>query len=225
MLEMYTQVVVLTLLLTGSFYVCQAQTCYANLNQAVGENYPQCADKSRAAETAPFEDTLRDLVCDPTCGPLYEATFFSLCPHRPAVGLLLVEYHLSLCKVNDNGQVCYTFYNDSEADMSVANNTVLQLCRSSAQGNCTDQCRAQLMAISSYYGTCINSVFNSTYFRIFDPLVPLFSYQLWTNCDVPVPVDGVVPPTNSAITRLRIGIILAMLCVMLAALLSYTLTF
>ena len=224
---MYTQVVVLALLLTGSVYVCQAQ-CYANLNQEVVTTYPQCANKPGASETAPFETLLRDLICDATCGPLYNATFYRLCPSPSVTALLLVEYYLAQCRVNANGQACYSFYNDSDIDMSVANNEALQLCSSSAQGACTDQCRARLMAISSYYGTCINSVFNSSYFRTFYELVPLFSYQLWTNCQVPVPVigggetvttgpnDG-MQSTSSAMTVvcLKIAIILAMILIFL----------
>lgn len=219
---MYTQAVVLVLLLAGSaVHVCQAQ-CYANVNQEVVTTYPQCANKPGASETAAFELILRDLVCDTTCGPLYNATFYRLCPSPVGIVFALIEYYEAQCRVNADGRVCYSFYNDSDIDMSVANMEALQLCSSSAQGDCTDQCRARLMAIGSYYGSCINSVFNSSYFRAFDPLVPLFSYQLWTNCQVPVPSPvyvGPENPTSSALaaTSLKIVIMLAaVLCGMLA---------
>ena len=217
---MHTPVVVLALLLTGSIDMCQAQ-CYANINQETATTYPQCANQARAAETAPFEVVLRDLICDQTCGPLYNATFYRLCPSPSVSELLLVNYYLAQCRVNANGQACYSFYNDSEADMSVANNQAVQLCSSSMQSTCSEQCRAQLMAIKSYYGLCINSVFNFTFFSVSDDLLPLFSYQLWTNCGVSVPVDEGVLPTSSALASLKVAVMLAMLCAVLAVLIMH----
>ena len=171
--------------------MCQAQPCYADINQEVVTTYPQCANKPGSAETAPFEAILRDLVCDPTCGPLYNATFYWLCPSPIVSELLLVNYYLAQCRVNANGRACYSFYNDSDADMSIANNQAVQLCSSSVQQNtCSDQCKAQIMATKSYYGICINSVFNFTSFVVSNELLPLFSYQLWSNCGVPLPVTG-----------------------------------
>ena len=221
---MYAPITVLTLLFIGSFHdnnMCWAQPCYEDINQQVISTYPECANKPGANFTAPFETFLRDLVCDPTCGPLFNATFYRLCPSPSISDLQLANYYLSQCRVNENGQACYSFYNNSEIDMSVANSTVLQLCSTSAQGACSDQCKDQLMAIRNYYGVCVNSVFNSSYFRTFYDLVPLFSYQLWTNCGVPVPVIGggdtvTTPSLSSAMASLKVVAMLAMLCAMLA---------
>ena len=204
----------------------QGQTCYDNINQEFVATYLQCADNPGATGTAPLEVFLGDLVCDPTCGPLYNSTFFSLCSSPSLVVRLLVEYYFVQCRVNANGRACYTFYNDSDIDMSVANNEALQLCNPSAQSNtCSDQCKARLMAIRNYYGVCVNSLFNSSYFQSFSyELVPLFSYRLWTNCEVPVPSStgqGTEQPTSSAITCLKIAIILAVFCAILAVLLVY----
>ena len=100
------------------------------------------------------------------------------------------EYYRLQCKVNANGRPCYSFYKNSMLDISVVDTDVtLELCRSSIKYNiCSDECNAQLRAISTYYGSCINSIFNSSYFHSFDyELLPLFSYQLWTSCGVSVP--------------------------------------
>lgn len=220
---MYPPIAVLALLFFASFYdVCQAQNpCYADLNQQVATTYAQCGSKPGAAETAPFETVLRDLVCDSTCGPLYNATFYRLCPSPTVSELQLVSYYMAQCRVNANGQACYSFYNDSDADMSVANTQAVQLCSGSVQpSTCSEQCRAQLMAVKSYYGICVNSVFNLT---IFPELLPLFSYQLWTNCGVSVPVytgggDTVTTP-SSAVACQKVAVMLAMLCAILAVLL------
>ena len=220
---MYRPVAVLAMLLIGSFYdVCQAQPCYADLNQEVVSTYPQqCANKPGSADTAPFEEVLRDLVCDSTCGPLYNATFYQLCPSPTASGLELVNYYLAQCRVNANERACYSFYNDSDADLSVANSQAAQLCSTSVQQNtCSDQCKAQIMAINNYYGICINSVFNfSSSFVISNELLPLFTYQLWSNCGVPVPVtgsgggDNIMPTSgdSSVVASMKVAAMLAML--------------
>lgn len=244
---MYTIILVLALLLTGS--MCQEQPCYDMILQEVGSNYPQCASNARAAENGTFEDIFRDLICDPTCGPLYNATFYSLCPSPSMIDLLVNDYYLVQCRVNANGRACYSFYstNDSnvELDMSLANNEAIQLCSSSAQGTCSDQCRDRLVAIKNYYGVCGSSLYNSTYFRAFNiiNITSVFEYQLWTNCGVPVPVtgggdtvttpnDGMQPtssamqPTGSAMQptsshamtclKVQAAIMLAVLCAILA---------
>ena len=222
-------ILVLALLLTGS--VCQEQPCYDNILQEVGSNYPQCANNARAAENGTFEDIFRDLICDSTCGPLYNATFYSLCPSPTMIDLLVADYYLVQCRVNANGRFCYSFYSTNDTntnlDMSLANNEALQLCNSSAQGTCSDQCRDRLVAIKNYYGVCGNSLYNSTYFRSFNiiNITSLFEYQLWTNCRVPVPGDEVVPPVpptfSSALASLKVAVMLAMLCVMLAVSIMY----
>ena len=221
-MAMYAQVVVtvLALLISGSFDTRRAQ-CYVNINQEMATTYPQCATQANAANSEPFEIILRDLICDPTCGPLYNATFYRLCPSPSISELLLVNYYMAQCRVNANGRACYSFYNDSDADMSVANSQALQMCSSSIQqSTCSDRCRDQLMAIKNYYGVCLNSVLNFTFFAPSTELLPLFSYQLWTNCGVPVPAIGggdtvTTPSLSSAMASLKVAAMLAMLCAML----------
>lgn len=250
-------ILVLALLLTGC--ACQ-QPCYESDDRVfheVGANYPQCADKASAAENSTSqEDIFRDLICDPTCGPLYNATFHSLCPSPSVTDLIVIDYYLVQCRVNANGQACYTFYNTTDTrtviDMSVANTEAVQECIGSAQGaRCSNQCKDRLMAIRNYYGVCGSSLYNSTYFRSFNftNITSLFSYQLWTNCGVSIPVNGggggtttvtrpvnmttpnavivttITPndrmqPTSSAVARLRVAVMLAMLCAMLAVWIS-----
>lgn len=177
-------------------------------NRNFAATYPQCASNLNAF-TQPFEIPLRDLFCNSTCGPLYKTFFLAQC--SSLVYQLLVEYYELQCNVNANGMPCYSFYNDSEIDRSVANSESLQLCSSSMPENnaCSDACRNELTSIRNYYGSCVNSVFNSSYFRagVDEPLLPLFSYQLWTKCGVPLPTQqgsggGTTPaqvsPTSSA---------------------------
>ena len=236
---MYNTIRVLALLFTGSMCQEPQQPCYDNILQEIGSNYPQCANNARAAENGTFEDIFRDLICDPTCGPLYNATFYALCPSPTMIDLLRLvnDYFLVQCRVNANGRVCYSFYttNDSNVylDMSLANSEALQLCRSSAQGTCSDQCRDRLVAIKNYYGVCGSSLYNSTYFRSFNiiNITSLFEYQLWTNCGVPVPVTGggdtvttpnnAMRPTSSAMACLKVAVMLAMLCAILAVLIMH----
>ena len=179
--------------------VCQ-QPCYESDDRVfceVGANYPQCADKASAAENSTSqEDIFRDLICDPTCGPLYNATFHSLCPSPSVTDLIVIDYYLVQCRVNANGRACYTLYNTTDTstviDMSVANTEAVQECIGSAQGACSNQCKDRLMAIRNYYGVCGSSLYNSTYFRSFNftNTTSLFSYQLWTNYGVSIPVNG-----------------------------------
>ena len=226
----------LALLLTGC--ACQ-QPCYESDDRVfreVGANYPQCADKASAAENSTSqEDIFRDLICDPTCGPLYNATFHSLCPSPSVTDLIVIDYYLVQCRVNANGQACYTFYNTTDTrtviDMSVANTEAVQECIGSAQGACSNQCKDRLMAIRNYYGVCGSSLYNSTYFRSFNftNITSLFSYQLWTNCGVSIPVSGggeaVTTPNDGmqttgsaglAMTSLKGVFMFAMLCAIIA---------
>ena len=168
-------------------------------NRNFAATYPQCASNLDAF-TKPFEITLRDLFCNATCGPLYKSFFFAQC--TSFTYRRVVEYYELQCNNNSNGMPCYSFYNDSEIDMSFASPEALQLCNSSIRSMvCSDSCRSQLISIKNYYGSCVNSVFNSSYFQSFGhELLPLFSYQLWTGCGVSVPAESAtgVPPTSSA---------------------------
>ena len=71
------------------------------------------------------------------------------------------------------------------------------------------------MAINNCYGICINSVFNfSSSFVISNELLPLFTYQLWSNCGVPVPVTEDDVPTSgdsSVMASMEVAVMLAML--------------
>lgn len=168
------------------------------LNINFAATYPQCASNLDAFNE-PFEITLRDLFCNTTCGPLYKSFYLAQCT-SPTFQVLAMYYELQ-CNNNSNGMPCYSFYNNSEIDMRFASPEALQLCDSSIRNMvCSDGCRNQLVLIRNYYGSCVNSVFNSTYFKSFGyELLPLFSYQLWTSCEVPVPTETPTgePPTMS----------------------------
>ena len=200
---MYTRLV-LALLLTGSFLAASGKrTVRQDVNYCTDDDarnslyastYPECA-RNLAAFERPFEDTLRDLFCNATCGPLYASFFLERC--TDLVYQQLVQYYQLQCVVNEDGRPCYSFYNNSDIDMSVANPEAVTLCSSSATGACSDACAVRLEAIKDYYGTCINSVFNSTYFRFSgNDLPPLFQYRLWSNCGVSPPTSTSVNPTT-----------------------------
>ena len=150
--------------------------------------YPQCANNPGLTAFADFETILRDLICDATCGMPYLSQFVTQCPYEGY--LEAAKYYIGHCKVNQNGRPCYSFYKGSMFDTSVVDPDVaLQLCKSSIKYNmCSDKCGSQLRAIGTYYGSCIAPLFNGSYFHSFDyELLPLFSYQLWTMCGVPIP--------------------------------------
>ena len=199
---MYVQML-FTVLLTGTFAVMsEAQTC-SNVYETFTMDNPECRPETGGG----FEADLRDLYCDETCGPMYQTYTFSVCAASLS-RTRLWDYYTSHCTVNANGRPCYSFYNGSETDMSLANNDVLQLCNPSIQsGTCSDDCRNRLIAIGDHYGSCINSVFNSSYFHSFNyELLPLFSYALWISCGVPIPMQVVttttaqIAPTTQIIT-------------------------
>ena len=190
------QVLFALLLINTLSVVTQTQSC-SNVYETFTTNNPEC----RPEVGGGFEADLRDLCCGETCGPMYWTYTFSVC----AASLLrtrLWDYYTSHYTVNADGRPCYSFYNGSEteSDMSLANNDALQLCTPSMQsGTCSDDCRNQLTAIGYHYGSCINSVFNSSYFHSFDyKLLPLFSYALWISCGVLIPMPIIVTTTTSA---------------------------
>ena len=187
--------VLFALLLTSTLAVAtQAQTC-SNVYETFTTDNPQC----RPEVGGGFEADLRDLYCDERCGPMYRTYTFSVCPGTFS-RMRLWDYYTSHCTVNADGRPCYSFYNGSETDMSLANNDALQLCTPSIQsGACSDDCRNRLTTIGDHYGSCIYSVFNSSYFHSFSyELLPLFSYALWTSCGVPIPMQITVTTTTSA---------------------------
>lgn len=196
------------------------------LNQNFGATYPQCASNLNAL-SQPFEITLRDLYCNTTCGPLYKTFFLSRCTSFSY--RLVVDYYVQQCVVNEAGMPCYSFYNDSEIDMTYASDQAIQLCNATIRGvgACSDECRQRLTAVGNYYGTCINSVFNSTYFRSFNyELLPLFSYRLWTTCGAPIPTstgdqptgDTAQSPTSRALPSCSTTALLSLCGVVLATL-------
>ena len=193
--EMVVAQALFALLLTSTLaVVTQAQTC-SNVYETFIMDNPEC----RPEVGGGFEADLRDLYCDETCGPMYRTYTFSVCSASLS-HTRLWDYYTSHCMVNADGRPCYSFYNGSETDMSLANNDALQLCTPSIQsGTCSDDCRNRLTAIGDHYGSCINSVFNSSYFHSFNyELLPLFSYTLWTSCGVPIPMPIIVTTTTSA---------------------------
>ena len=164
--------------------------CSSNLDKNFAAAYPQCANNPGLTNiaTSSFETFLQDLICDAKCGMQYLSLFVAQCPFEwyPETA----EYYRLQCKVNTNGRPCYSFYKNSMLDTSVVDTDVaLELCRSSIKYNiCSDECNAQLRAISTYYGSCVYSIFNSSLARSSgDELASLFSYQLWTSCGVSVP--------------------------------------
>ena len=180
----------------------EAQTC-SNVFETFTMNNPEC----RPEVGGGFMADLRDLYCDETCGPMYQTYTFSVCAASLS-RTRLWDYYTSHCMVNADGRPCYSFYNGSTTDMSLANDDALQLCNPSIQsGTCSDNCRTRLVAIGDHYSSCINSVFNSSYFHSFNyELLPLFTYALWTSCGVPIPMPIVttttaqVTPTTQVIT-------------------------
>lgn len=194
-LEMLAQVLFALLLASTLAMVTQAQTC-SNVYETFTTDNPEC----RPEVGGGFEADLRDLYCDKTCGPMYQTYTFSVCAASLS-RTRLWDYYTSHCTVNADGRPCYSFYNGSETDMSLANNDVLQLCNPSIlSGTCSDDCRNRLTAIGDHYGSCINSVFNSSYFHSFNyELLPLFSYALWTSCGVPIPMQIIVTTTTAQV--------------------------
>ena len=174
-----------------------AQSCQNRANDNFRLAYPQC-ESNLDAFNEPFNVTLSDLFCNETCGPLYETAFTGECTSFS--WQRVIEYYRVQCRYNADGMPCYSFYIGNAIDMSYANNEALGLCNSTIRSNsCTDECRDRLTAISNYYGYCVNSVFNSTYFHSFDyELLPLFTYQLWSTCGVAIPPPGVIP-TEAAV--------------------------
>ena len=151
--------------------------------------HPQCANKL-ALENDEFEDMLQHIICDKNCGTLYLSSYFLLCPHKETLDA--IGYYMEQCKVNADGRPCYSYYKNSTFDMGEEIIGALQLCRPSIKYNmCSAICNSQLRAISNHYGSCIGPLFNSSYFHSFDAeYLPLFSYQLWTNCGVPIPTPA-----------------------------------
>ena len=165
--------------------------CSANLNEKFVAAYPQCGN-ILGLENMETADWFQYLICDVNCGMPFLSLFVAQCPYKET--LEIVEYYRGLCKVNEDGRPCYTYYKNSASDMNVVDPDItLQLCKPSIKYNiCSDKCSSQLRAISTHYGLCIDPLFNSSYFHSFDvELLPLFSYQLWTNCGVPIPTAAV----------------------------------
>ena len=150
--------------------------------------YPQCANNPGLENNVEFEDALRNLFCDKNCGTQYLSSYFATCPYKET--LEIIGYYMEQCKVDAAGRPRYSYYKNSMLDMD--EEIALQLCKSSIKYNmCSPKCSSQLRAISTHYGSCIGPLFNNSYFHSFDyELLPLFSYQLWTNCGVPIPTPA-----------------------------------
>ena len=154
--------------------------CSANLNENFVAAYPQCANNPGLMNmaTASFEAILRDLYCDAKCGMPFLSLFVAQCPYEgyPEAAV----YYRQHCKVNADGRPCYSYYKNFMLDKNIDLDATLQLCKSSIKYNmCSDKCSSQLRAIGTYYGSCINPIFNSSYAQLSgDELLSLFSYQL-----------------------------------------------
>ena len=162
--------------------------CTADLDKNFVAAYPQCANNPGLENNVEFEDYLQNIICDKNCGTQYLSSYFALCPYKETLDIL--GYYTGHCEVNADGRPCYSYYKNSMLDMD--EEITLQLCKSSIKYNvCSAKRSSQLRAISTLYGSCIGPLFNSSYFHSFDyELLPLFSYQLWTNCGVPVPTPA-----------------------------------
>ena len=201
---MFAQIIVALLLASSFMSLGKAEDptrdpcdmdAFLYLIQLFNATYPQCAS-NLIALTMELVDFYRELICNTTCGPLLKSFYISMCTEYQPV----FDYYESNCLFNAAGRPCYSFYDDNNL---IFTNISLdhELCNSTIQeGACTEACRNSLTAIGNYYGLCINSIFNHTYLSSFNwEHLPLFTYQLWTSCSVPIPSTGDRPgPTNTA---------------------------
>ena len=162
--------------------------CIAVVNKNFAAAYPQCVN-NQGLENMETEDQFQHIICDKNCGTPYFSLYIALCPHYHDPEML--KYYRGYCKVNTDGRPCYSYYKNSAFDMAFNPKIALQLCKPSIKYMCSDKCSSQLRAISTHYGSCIGPLFNSSYFHSSDvEYLPLFSYQLWTNCGVPIPTPA-----------------------------------
>lgn len=171
----------------------QYQDCTADYNGKFAAAHPECANNPGLKDSADSESNFWDLICDRDCGMPYLSFYRTQCPYEGSH--VILTWYRSLCKINANGRPCYSFFNDMHEVNPYA---VFQICKSSIQNNrCSDECGAQLRAISAYYGSCVSPVFNSTYHQLVDPEhFSLFSHQLWNSCGVLTPTEAEAAVTN-----------------------------
>jgi hypothetical protein len=157
--------------------------CSDILNEKFVAAYPQCANNR--VENGEYEDFLQYIVCDKTCGILFLSSYFAFYQYKETLDA--IGYYMGHCEVNADGRPCYSYIKNSVYGMD--EEIALQLCKPSIKYNmCSAKCSSQLRAISAHYGSCINPLFNSSFHHSSDvESLPLFSYQLWTNCGVPIP--------------------------------------
>ena len=151
--------------------------CFDISNEKFAVAYPQCADNPGLKTAA----DMYYLICDANCGALYLSYYVTQCPSNE--NLQLFDYIWRNCKINEYGRPCYSYLKNFAPDMSAAEAAFL-LCKPSIEYNtCSEECSSRLRDIRSYYGSCIDPLFNSSYV----PYLPVLSYQLWTMCGVPIP--------------------------------------
>jgi hypothetical protein len=156
--------------------------CSADLNKNFAAAYPECANPASILDNMDLEYIFQYFFCEKNCGTPYLSLYFTLCPYKETLDI--IEYYKGYCEVNADGRPCYSYIKHS-----MENEIALQLCKPSIKYNtCSAKCSSQLRAISAHYGSCTDPLFNSSYFHSADvDDLPLFSYQLWTNCGVPIP--------------------------------------
>ena len=172
---------------------------------------PECADYNGIKKWT-LENFFGVFICNSSspCSSLLLSYFRTQCIEE--VYRYLADYYEVQCRVNADGIPCYKFYN-STFNKGFNETAALQKCRSSIQVEefCSGECKNQLEAISSVFGSCVNYIYNNSYFHFVGVgILPLFSYQLWRACGVPIP-SGASGTQTATFTNLAGMTIIALL--------------
>ena len=179
----------------GSHVLARRQSDFCSVESYFQQNpnlTPECVMRINSTLSLEnFADALRVGFCDPTCSPSY-LDFISTC--FGFQGPSLVEYYVLHCGTN-NGVACYSLLQNVDADINAPLNGT---CASALvdPSTCTTQCTAAVRNVRNTFGCCVNNLFNTTYFRLADPVATLaVSYEFWDECGVETigycPVDPV----------------------------------
>ena len=200
----------------------QRNQCSRSDDYGYQTTYPQCANHYGLG-TENIEIFFGDFICSSSCGSLLLSYFRTQC--QEVVYQYIADYYELQCGVNADGIPCYRFFN-STFTRGFNCESAIEKCKSSIQEDtCSAKCRNELLAISDIFDSCVNSVYNNSYFHFIDhQILPLFSYQLWTACGVPtLPIPNVggknqaqtATFTSSAGTFL--GIIISLIAAIIAS--------